>query len=55
MTKEMIKLKEACEPLLKFLNDVDHHPHMKVIVTATSIELVEGICSIPKIYEFVKD
>lgn len=55
MTKEMKKLKEACEPLLKLLNDADHHPHMTVIVTATSIELVEGVCSIPKIYEFIKD
>lgn len=55
MTEEMKKLEEACDPLLKLLNDADHHPHMKVIVTATSIELVEGVCSIPKIYKFVND
>jgi hypothetical protein len=28
---------------------------MTVIITATSIELVEGVCSIPKIYDFVKE
>ena len=55
MTEEMKNLKEACVPLLKLLNDANHHPHMTVIVTATSIELVEGVCSIPEIYEFVND
>ena len=55
MTEEIKKLREACEPLLKLLNDEKHHPHMTVIVTATSIELVEGVCSIPKIYDYIKD
>ena len=43
MTEEMKELKKACEPLLKLLNDEKHHPHMKVIITATSIELFEGV------------
>ena len=55
MTKEMKELKKACKPLLKLLNNSEHHPHMKVIITATSIELVEGVCSIPKIFDFVQD
>jgi hypothetical protein len=55
MTEEMKNLKEACVPLLKLLNDENHHPHMTVIVTSTSIELVERVCSIPKIFEFVND
>lgn len=49
------ELKEACIPLLKLLNNGNYHPHMKVIVTATSIELLEGSCSIPEILDFVKD
>jgi hypothetical protein len=49
------ELKEACNPLLKLLNSKKYHPHMTVIVTSTSIELVEGVCSIPKIYEYIKD
>ena len=48
------KLKEAANPLIKYLNE-NHHPHMKVIVTSTSVELLEGNMSIPKIYDFVKD
>ncbi len=55
MTEEMKELKEACIPLLKLLNDKNYHPHMTVIVTATSIELFEGKCSIPKIYDFLID
>ncbi len=55
MTKEMKELKKACEPLLELLNNPEHHPHMKVIITATSIELVEGVCSIPEILEYVQD
>ena len=55
MIEKMNKLKEACEPLVKLLNDSDHHPHMTVIVTATSIQLVEDVYSIQEIFEFVKD
>jgi len=54
MTKDMKILKEACIPLLKLLNDKDHHPHMSVIVTATSIELVGGLIGIPNIDEYIQ-
>lgn len=43
--KRMDALKEASEPLIKFLNE-QGHPHMKVIVDCDSAELVEGVCSI---------
>ena len=53
--KEFInEFKKASIPLLKYLNK-NHHPHVTAIVTSTSIELVEGICTIPKIYDFIKD
>lgn len=52
--KRLDELKEASTPLLKYLNE-NFHPHVTVIVTSTSIELMEGVCSIPEIYDFVKD
>lgn len=51
---EWQQLKEAATPLLKLINE-KYHPHVSVIVTPTSIELVEGVLSIPKIMDFVKD
>jgi len=52
--ERMQNLKKAAEPLLKYLND-NFHPHVTAIVTTTSVELMEGICSVPNIYDFVKD
>ena len=48
------KLRKAALPLIKLLNE-DYHPHHTAIVTGTSIEVSEGVISIPKIYDFVKD
>ena len=48
------KLLKAARPLLKLLCS-DYHPHHTVIITGTSIELHEGVCSIPKIYDYIKD
>ena len=48
------KLKEAAKPLLKLLSE-DYHPHHTAIVTGTSIELFEGVCSIQKIYDYLVD
>jgi intracellular sulfur oxidation DsrE/DsrF family protein len=48
------KLKKACENLLILLNE-DYDPHVKVIVTTSSIELLSGEISIPEIFDFVKD
>lgn len=54
--REIEELKQAAEPLLKLLNDSQKcHPHMKVIVTSTSVELVEGVYSTGTIMDYVKD
>ncbi len=53
-SEQQTKLREAAEPLLKLLNE-SYHPHVTVIITATSIELVEGVVSIPNITEYLKD
>jgi len=52
--RETKELKEATEPLLKYLNN-NCHPHVVAIVTPTSIELLEGLISLPRIMEYVKD
>jgi hypothetical protein len=44
---------ELARPLVKFLND-RFHPHVTIIITPTSIELVEGVCASP-ITEYIKD
>lgn len=48
------RLKEAAMPLIKLLSE-NYHPHHTAIITGTSVELLEGIMNIPKIYDFVKD
>ena len=47
-------LESASSPLIKYLCD-NYHPHVSAIVTPTSIEVLEGLESIPKIYEHVRD
>ena len=51
--QKMRDLKQAAEPLLKYLNE-NYHPHVTVIVTPTSIHLMEGLIAIPKIFDYVK-
>lgn len=51
---DQIELSRAAEPLIKLLCR-KHHPHVTVIVTGTSIELMEGIMTIPKIYDYLTD
>lgn len=46
--------KTASLPLIKWLND-NHHPHVTVIVTPTSSELLEGKQATGPIYDYVKD
>ena len=52
--ERMAKLKEAAKPLFKLLCE-EYHPHHTAIVTGTSIELLEGVCSIPKVYDYLVD
>jgi len=47
-------IKEAAKPLIKYLCE-NHNPHVTAIVTGTSIELVGGVISIPKIYDYLVD
>jgi len=48
------ELKKAAKPLIKYLCE-NHHPHVTVIVTGTSVELLEGLMSIPKVFDYVVD
>ncbi len=48
------ELKMASVPLIKYMCE-NHHPHVTAIVTPTSVELLEGQISIPKIYDYVVD
>lgn len=52
--EKLDQLQKAAEPLLKYLCE-NHHPHVTAIVTGTSIELMEGIMSIPQITDFIQD
>ena len=47
-------IKKAAKPLIKYLCE-NHNPHVTAIVTGISIELVEGLISIPKIYDYLVD
>ena len=46
--------RENANPLLKYLAE-NHHPHTTAIITSTSIELVEGIKTEHKIYDYIQD
>lgn len=48
------ELKKAAEPLIKYLCE-NHHPHITAIVTGTSIDLLEGLMSMPNILDYVVD
>jgi hypothetical protein len=48
------ELKSASIPLIKLLNE-RCHPHVTVIISPTSVELLEGVMSDPMILEFIKD
>ena len=55
--KREMKLRDvenASRPLIKYLND-NYHPHVTAIVTTVSVEILEGVASVPKIYDFIKD
>lgn len=52
--QQRIELDVHCRPLLKFLCD-NFHPHVSVIVTPTSFELLEGSYSSGVIMDYVQD
>ncbi len=55
MTKneDLKALLVAATPLIKYLAE-NHHPHMSVIVTSDSAEMVEGVMT-ARTDEFIKD
>ncbi|MCP4321770.1 MAG: hypothetical protein GY787_07940 [Alteromonadales bacterium] len=52
--KKKTDLEIACKDLLIYLNE-NHHPHVTVIVTPTSVEFLESKECNPKIFEFLVD
>jgi hypothetical protein len=48
------ELKKAAIPLIKLINE-KCHPNVSVIVTPSSVELLERFMADPTITEFVKD
>ena len=54
LTKTQVdEFKEACKPLVKWLND-NCHPHVTAIVEPNQAEILEGK-SVVKIEEYIKD
>lgn len=47
------EFEELAKPLVKWLNE-NYHPHVTVIITPTSVELMEGLFTSP-ITEYIKD
>jgi len=52
--KERKAFEEAARPLIKWIAE-NHHPHVKVIVTPTGAELVEGLRTTGEILDYIKD
>lgn len=52
--EQQAEFEALARPLLKFLND-NCHPHVSVIVTTTTAELLEGVCSIGEVFDYVRD
>ena len=48
------RLTDAARPMIKYLNE-NHHPHTKVIVDSTSVELLESSISNPEILDYLRD
>jgi hypothetical protein len=54
MSKEKLEqLKEAAKPLLIYLNE-NHNPLTKVMVTQTSVEVMDGTMIVPWIFDYMK-
>jgi len=52
--KQRKEFEELARPILKYLCD-NHHPHVTVIITPTTAELVEGCFTIGQVFDYVKD
>lgn len=55
MPKEKVEeFEELVRPILKYLCE-NYHPHVTVIITPTTAELVEGKMSIGQVLDYVQD
>ena len=48
------KFEELAKPILKYLCE-NYHPHVTVIITPTSAELLEGLNTIGYVDDFIRD
>ena len=47
-----IAFEEAARPLIKYLAE-NYHPHVTAIITGTSGELLEGLCNLGKVFDYL--
>lgn len=52
--EQQAKFDAIARQMLKFLCD-NCHPHVSVIITPTTAELLEGACSIGEVFDYVRD
>lgn len=48
------KFEELARPMVKYLCE-NYHPHVTVIITPTSAELLEGLKTIGRIEDYIRD
>ena len=48
------KFEELARPMIKYLCK-NYHPHVTVIITPTSAELLEGLKSVGRIEDYIRD
>ena len=48
------KFEELARPMVRYLCD-NYHPHVTVIITPTSAELLEGLKTIGRVEDYIRD
>lgn len=48
------KFEELARPMIKYLCE-NYHPHVTVIITPTSAELLEGLKTIGRVEDYIRD
>lgn len=48
------KFEELARPMVKYLCE-NYHPHVTVIITPTSAELLEGLKTINRVEDYIRD
>ena len=52
-TEEIAEFERLARPLIEWLNN-NRHPHHTIVITPNSVELLEGVVSIP-VHDYVRD